>query len=184
MRKLIMFNLITLDGFFEGPNREIDWHNVDEEFNDYSIQQLNQVDTILFGRVTYQMMASYWPTPEAMRDDPIVAELMNNSPKIVFSNIMQSADWQNTALIRGDAAEAILKLKQLPGKDLVIFGSGKLTSSLASIGLIDEYRLIVNPIILGGGNPLFRELKGRLHLKLINSKVFKNGNVLLCYQPV
>jgi dihydrofolate reductase len=97
---------------------------------------------------------------------------------------MQSADWQNTTLIRGDAAEAILKLKQLPGKDLVIFGSGKLTSSLASVGLIDEYRLIVNPIILGGGNPLFRELKGRLHLKLINSKVFKNGNVLLCYQPV
>jgi dihydrofolate reductase len=184
MRKLIMFNLITLDGFFEGLNREIDWHSVDEEFNDYSIQQLNQVDTILFGRVTYQMMASYWPTKEAIRDDPIVAGLMNNSPKIVFSNIMQSADWQNTSLIRGDAVEAILKLKQLPGKDLVIFGSGKLTSSLASIGLIDEYRLIVNPIILGGGNPLFRELKGRLHLKLINSKVFKNGNVLLCYQPV
>jgi dihydrofolate reductase len=99
MRKLIMFNLITLDGFFEGQNREIDWHSVDDEFNDYSIEQLNLVDTILFGRVTYQMMASYWPTPAALRDDPIVAGLMNNTPKIVFSRIMQSADWQNSILI-------------------------------------------------------------------------------------
>ncbi len=96
---------------------------------------------------------------------------------------MQSADSQNTTLVRGDAAEAILKLKQLIGKDLVIFGSGKLVSSLAPISLIDEYRIIVNPIVLGSGNPLFSGLKDRLHLELVNSRVFRNGNVLLCYQP-
>ena len=103
MKKLIVFNLLTLDGFFEGPNREIDWHNVDEEFNEFAIQQLQTADAILFGRVTYQMMASFWPTSEARRDDPVVAGLMNNIPKYVFSNTLNSVDWQNTTLINGEA---------------------------------------------------------------------------------
>lgn len=184
MRKLIVFNLITIDGFFEGPNREIDWHHVDEEFNDFSIEQLHATDDILFGRVTYQMMAGYWPTPETMRDDPIVAGLMNSIPKIVFSNSLQKAEWQNTTLIKGNAADAITKLKQLPGKEMYIFGSGNLVSSLAPQGLIDEYRLLVNPIVLGSGNPLFTHQKARMQLKLLKTKTFGNGNVLLCYQPV
>lgn len=184
MRKLIVFNLITLDGFFEGPNQDISWHNVDGEFNDFSIQQLRSMGTILFGRVTYQMMASYWPAPQALRDDPIVAELMNNTPKVVFSHTLQQADWHNTTLVKGEASDAIRKLKQQPGGDMFIFGSGGLVSSIAPHDLIDEYRLIVNPVFLGSGVLMLRGLNERQHLKLLRTQTFQSGNVLLCYQPI
>lgn len=183
MNKLIVFNLLTLDGFFEGPNRELDWHNVDEEINNYSIQQLQTAGAILFGRVTYQMMAGYWPTSEGLRDDPIVAGLMNDTPKFVFSNTLESVAWKNTTLIKGEAREVIAKLKQQPGKDMFIFGSGVLVSYLAQHDLIDEYRLIISPIFLGLGNPMFKNQNERIQLKLINTKMFTAGNVLLYYQP-
>lgn len=183
MRKVIMFNMVTLDGFFEGPDREIDWHVVDEEFNQLSIDQLNTFDTILFGRVTYEMMAAYWPGPTALAEDPIVASLMNSTPKIVFSNTLKKAEWKNTRLVSGEAGEEIKKLKEQPGKDMVIFGSGELVSSLTRQGLIDEYRLIINPVVLGSGHALMTGLKERLHFKLISAKSFKSGNVLLIYQP-
>ncbi len=184
MRKLIMFNLITLDGFFEGPNHELDWHNVDEEINVYSIQQLQTAGAILFGRVTYQMMANYWPTSEGLRDDPIVAGMMNDTPKFVFSNTLDIVAWKNTTLIKGEAGGAIAKLKQQPGKDMFIFGSGGLVSYLAQHDLIDEYRLIIAPIFLGQGNPMFKNQNGRIQLKLIKTRVFSSGNVLLYYQPM
>lgn len=183
MRKVILFNLITLDGYFAGPNGEIDWHNVDEEFNQFAEEQLNTLDVILFGRVTYEMMASYWPTPSAINDDPIIANKMNSAPKIVFSKTLSGADWNNTRLIKGNIAEEIAKLKQQPGKDMAIFGSGNLASTFTNLGLIDEYRLIVVPVALGEGIPLFKDLQQKLNLKLTNSRVFKNGNVLLYYQP-
>lgn len=183
MRKVILFNLITLDGYFAGPNGEIDWHNVDEEFNQFAEEQLNTLDVILFGRVTYEMMASYWPTPSAIKDDPIIANKMNSAPKIVFSKTLSGADWNNTRLIKGNIAEEIAKLKQQPGKDMAIFGSGTLASTFTNLGLIDEYRLIVVPVALGEGIPLFKDLQQKLDLKLTNSRVFKNGNVLLYYQP-
>ena len=170
MRKVVMFNLITLDGYFEGLNHEIDWHNVDEEFNDFSIEQLQIFEPILFGRVTYEMMASYWPMPAALSDDPVVADLMNSHSKIVFSNTLQSPAWNNTRLVTGEAGVEIKKLKDQPGKDMVIFGSGKLVASLTEQRLIDEYRFIVNPVALGSGHTLFGGIKNRLNLHLTDSR--------------
>jgi len=183
MRKVILFNMITLDGFFSGPNGEIDWHNVDQEFNEFAIEQLSTAGGLIFGRVTYEVMASYWPTPLAIEDDPVVAGKMNSIPKFVFSRSLRSADWENTRLIHRDAAGEILNLKQQPGGDLFIFGSANLAASLTRQGLIDEYRLMLNPVVLGDGRPLFDELDERLSLRLIKTKVFASGNVLLTYQP-
>lgn len=183
MRKLFSFNMVTLDGFFEVPNQDISWHQVDAEFNEFAITQLGEVDTLLFGRVTYQGMAGYWPTPDAIKDDPIVADLMNRVPKLVFSRTLEEAEWNNTRLIKDHIAEEILKLKQQPGKDLALFGSANLMSALMQLDLIDEHRIIVNPMILGSGNPLFKRTKDKLNLKLIKTRTFGNGNVLLCYRP-
>jgi dihydrofolate reductase len=184
MRKIILFNLITLDGFFAGPNGEIDWHNVDEEFNDFAIEQLSSADGLIFGRVTYQLMASYWPTPTAITDDPIVAAKMNSIPKIVFSKTLEKADWSNTRLVKGNVVEEITRLKQQPGRDMYVFGSANLAAAFTNNGLIDEYRLIVNPVVLGRGIPLFKDIKDRLDLKLINTRTFRSGNILLYYEPV
>lgn len=182
MRKVIVFNMMTLDGFFEGPNQEIDWHNTDEEFNEFAIEQLATADVLLFGRKTYELMASYWPTPAAVTDDPIVAGLMNRLPKIVFSKTLSSADWQNTRLVKDNVADEISRLKQQPGKDLFIFGSADLAASLSNLGLIDEYRVIVNPVVLGQGRPLFKGASQQLKLKLLKARTFRSGNVLLYYQ--
>jgi dihydrofolate reductase len=158
---------------------------VDEEFNEFAIAQLNTVDTILFGRITYEMMASYWPTPTAVANDPIVAEKMNSLPKIVFSKTLSKVDWQNTRLINDNFVEETLKLIQQPGKqDLIIFGSSDLAVTFMKHGLIDEYRIMVNPVVLGSGKSLFNGINDRLNLKLINAKTFNSGNVLLYYQPV
>jgi dihydrofolate reductase len=183
MRKVIFFMLTTLDGFYEGPNGEIDWHSVDEEFNQFAIDQLNSVDVLLFGRVTYALMASYWPTPAATTNDPIVADKMNHLPKIVFSKTLSAVDWENTRLVKENAAEEILKLKRQPGKDLIIFGSSDLAVTLIRQGVIDEYRIMLNPVVLGDGKPLFKGIKDKLNLQLVKTKTFGSGNVLLCYQP-
>jgi dihydrofolate reductase len=183
MRKVFLFNMVTLDGFFEGPNQDLSWHNVDEEFNEFAIRQLNEVDTLLFGRVTYQGMASYWPTEFAISDDPVVAGLMNSLPKIVFSKTLDTAEWNNSRLVKEDVAEEVSQLKQQPGKDIAIFGSSDLAVTLAEHGLIDEYRIIVNPVFLGGGKPLLKGIQDRLKLKLIRTRIFDSGNVLLYYEP-
>jgi dihydrofolate reductase len=183
MGKVIVFNMVTVDGYIAGPNGEIDWHRVDDEFNDFAIDQLSSAEGLIFGRVTYQLMASYWPTPSALADDPIVAGKMNAIPKLVFSRTLQMADWQNTRLVKTDAAAEISRLKQLPGGDQYVFGSANLARTLIQNGLVDEYRLIVNPVVLGSGLPLFQGVKDPLHLKLANSRTFRNGNVLLYYQP-
>jgi dihydrofolate reductase len=184
MRKLFAFNMVTLDGFFEGPDRDISWHNTDEEFNQFANEQTSAVDTILFGRVTYELMAGYWPTPAAFENDPIIAVLMNRTPKIVISRTLTKADWNNTRLIKDRIAEEITALKQQPGKDLAVFGSANLLSTLIQLDLIDEHRLLVNPVILGRGTPLFQGIQNRLSLKLLSTRQFRNGNVLLVYQPV
>jgi len=183
MRKLIFFMLTTLDGYYAGPNGEIDWHNVDDEFNEFAIDQLNSVDTLLFGRVTYEVMASYWPTPDAIANDPVVAGKMNQLQKIVFSKTLDKVVWENTRLIKANAPEEIAKLKEQPGKDLIIFGSSDLAVTLIPYGSIDEYRIIVNPIVLGNGKPVFKGIKDKLKLRLIKTETFRSGNVLLFYQP-
>ena len=175
--------LTSLDGYFEGADGDISWHNVDAEFNEFAIQQTGEFGALLFGRVTYELMAGYWPTESAKRDDPIVAGLMNGLPKIVFSRKLERAEWDNTSLVRENVAEEVLKLKQQPGKDIAVFGSSDLTVTLIEHGLVDEFRIMVNPVVLGDGNPLFKGIQNKLNLKLMKTKTFESGNVLLYYEP-
>lgn len=183
MTKLIVFNAITLDGFFEGLNSDISWHNVDEEFNEFAIENLNSISGLLFGRITYQLMASYWPTKQSVEDDPLVASKMNSLPKYVVSKTLDKVEWNNSKLIKENIMDEILKLKRREEKDLNIFGSGKLISSIIDLGLIDEFRIMLNPVVLGKGSPLFSGINSKINLELIKTKTFKNGNVLLYYQP-
>ncbi len=184
MRKILFQNLISLDGYFEGPKKEIDWHNVDAEFNEYAISLLNRIDTLIFGRVTYQLMAAYWPTPEARTDDPNVAAAMNNIAKLVASKTLKTVEWENSKLIHGDIPSEIRRLKQLEGKDMAVFGSSTLAITLIDNDLIDEFHLIINPLVLGGGKTLFEGINHRLPLKLAEVRTFKNGNVLHIYYPI
>jgi len=179
MEKIIVSNYVTIDGFFAGPNGEIDWFVWDEETAEYSKELLGSIGTILFGRVTYELMASYWPT--ATTEDPVITEYMNNSPKIVFSHTLEKADWKNTRLVKEINQEQILSMKKQPGKDMVIYGSGSLVSIFTQSGLIDDYRIFVNPVVLGSGKPLFKGLNERLKLKLLGTKTFHCGVVLLHY---
>jgi dihydrofolate reductase len=183
MREVLFFMMVTLDGFFEGPNHDINWHNVDEEFNDFAIAQLNEVDMLLFGRRTYEMMASYWPTPGAVQDDPIVAEKMNSLPKIVFSTTLSAVEWENTRLVKESFAQEISNLKRQPGKDLIIFGSSDLAVTFLQQGLLDECRIMVNPVVLGKGKTLFTGINEKINLKLLRTRSFRSGNVLLYYEP-
>jgi dihydrofolate reductase len=182
MRKVIFFNLVSLDGYFEGPDRDINWHLVDDEFNEFAIQQTGEFGALLFGRVTYELMASYWPTEDAKRDDTAVAELMNRLPKIVFSKTLKKVEWENTRLVNNNFVEVVTKLKHESGKDIAIFGSSDLAVTLIEHGLIDELRIMVNPIFLGAGKPLLQGIKTKLSLKLLKTRTFKTGNVLLYYE--
>jgi len=182
MRRLIMWNMVTLDGLFEGTKSwDIDWHEYvwGEELEQLSIEQLKSADMLLFGRVTYQGMASYWPSATGE-----VADFMNSIPKVVFSRTLDKADWSNTRLVNTNAQDEVAKLKQQPGKDLLIFGSGDLSSSLMRNGLIDEYRLGMTPVVLGGGNALFKPSPGRLRMKLLEARPLKSGCVILRYEPL
>ena len=183
VRKLYSFMMSTLDGFYEGPNQEFDFWTDDVEFSEFSVGQLYDADILLFGRLTYEGMASYWPTRAAHQDAPVVAELMNTMPKIVVSTTLESADWSNTTLVGGNVAEELSKLKQQPGKNLAIMGSPNLTVSLIGMGLVDELRVVVNPVVLGDGRSLFRSTDHRLPLRLLQTRTFSSGNVLLTYQP-
>jgi dihydrofolate reductase len=184
MRTLYAFIVQTLDGYYEGPNREFDWPNVDDEFYAFSVEQMRATDMLLFGRVTYEFMADYWPTEAAKEDDPAVAERMNAIPKIVFSSQLERAEWNNSRLVRGDVADEIAELKRQPGKDLGIFGSLDFTKSLIEMGLLDELRVMVHPIVLGDGHSLLRGVRERVPLRLLDSRVFESGNVLLRYEPL
>jgi len=183
LRNIIVFDNVTLDGFMAGPNGELDWAIQDDEITQYSKAGQGSTDMFLFGRVTYDMMASFWPTPAGKSVNPVFAEALNNSAKIVFSSTLQKADWQHTKVVRELRKDEILKLKQQSGKNMMIFGSGTIVEQLTNLGLIDEYQLMVNPVILGKGKPLFKDIQGRMKLKLVNTKTFSSGVVLLQYQP-
>lgn len=185
MRKIIVFNLVSVDGYFAGPNGEIDWHNVDDEFNKFAVEQTAKFGAIIFGRVTYQLFEDFWPKalkdPKTSKDDLIIAKNIDEIEKIVFSKTLKKVTWNNSKLFNRIDPIEIKKWKQKKGGDMVIFGSGKIVQAMANLGLIDEYRLIVNPVILGRGRPMFENVK-KLKLKLTNTKVFKNGNVLLYFE--
>ncbi len=182
MRKVIVSNLVTLDGFFEGPNGELDWFVVDDDFFDYVKEMFKTVDTMLFGRKTYEMMAAYWPSAED--NDATITHLMNKLPKIVFSKTLNNASWNNSRIVKENIAEEIHEMKKLPGKDLVIFGSSEIISFLKKEGLIDEYRIILNPVILGEGNPMFKNLEDKKNLILFKTRNLKSGVIILYYHPV
>lgn len=183
MRKIIVSNYVSLDGFFAGPNGEIDWFVWDEETAEYSKELMGTIDTILFGRITYELMADYWPTPAAAAEEPVITNFMNNTSKVVFSRTLEKVEWNNSRLVRENIAGEISKMKHQTGKDMVIYGSGSIVSLFAQSGLIDDYRIFVNPVVLGNGKPLFKGLKDRFKLKLLSTKVFKSGVVLLHYEP-
>jgi dihydrofolate reductase len=183
MRNVVLSMQVSLDGFIARPNGELDWHLVDGEFNEYAKDLLNSVDTLVFGRVTYQLMAASWPT--ATTNGPVeasIAERLNTLPKVVFSRTLKKVEWKNSRLAEGGIAEEILKMKQQPGKDIGIGGTS-IVSALAPLGLIDEYRILVVPVVLGSGKPLFKDIKDRINLKLRKTKTFGSGLVLLAYQP-
>ena len=183
MRKIVLFNLMTLDGYFEGENADISWHNVDQEFNDFAIAQLKTADMLLFGRKTYELMAAYWPTEEGIKDNPVIADLMNQIDKIVFSKSLEKAHWDHARVISEGLLDEVKKLKSIPGKDVFIFGSADLSSTFIDHDLIDEFRIMINPLILGNGTPMFQNITTKIDLQLLKTKVFGNGNVLLNYIP-
>jgi dihydrofolate reductase len=180
MRKLFWQMNVTLDGFMEGPNRELD-HTaliVDKDFDRYAAEMLGSIDAILLGRVAYELVADYWPSstdPEARR--------MNELPKVVFSRTLEEVEWQNAKLFKGDVAAEVARLKREPGKDLALFGSADLASTFIRLGLIDEYRVFVNPVVLGDGTPMFKDVKDKIALKLLKAETFSSGVVALYYQP-
>ena len=186
MRKVVLFMHLTLDGFAAGPNGELDWISYEEAFEKYAEGVVRIVGAPLYGRVTYQMMESYWPTvltnPSSTKHDIDHAHWIENISKIVFSKSLKKVEWNNTRLIKDNIGEEISKLKQQPGKDLVIFGSPGLAQTFMQLDLIDEYRLTVNPVVLGSGKPLFKDIKDRSNLKLVETKTFNSGVVGLHYE--
>jgi dihydrofolate reductase len=185
MRKLVVFNHVSLDGYFVDENGQMSWARSsaeDVEWNAFVADNAKGESPFLFGRVTYDLMTSYWPTPMAKQHMPSVAERMNKTPKYVFSRTLEKATWNNTTLVKGDLVSAVRKLKAEPGEGLVIFGSGTIVSQLAQENLIDEYQVVANPVILGKGRTMFDGIKEKLSLKLTKTRAFGNGNVFMCYQ--
>lgn len=183
MRSLYLFMMISLDGYFEGPDHDLSWHNVDAEFNGFATKQLAETGTLLFGKRTYELMAGYWPTPQGSEDDLEVARFMNGMEKFVFSHDPYKADWEHTTAVTGKAAvDAVRRLKAAEGRDIAIFGSNNLCVSLMEEGLVDEFRIMINPVAIGKGTPLFTGLSKKIPLTLIKTKEFKSGNVLHTYR--
>jgi dihydrofolate reductase len=190
MRRVIVSNIMSLDGFVSGPNGELDWFVhagfvKGTELGEYARTIINNIDAILLGRLTYEEFSSYWPT--AKNDDPVITERINNLPKFVFSRSLKQVawgDWGTARLVKEDAAAAVSKMKREPGKDMVIYGSATLVSVLMKAGLIDEYQLVVYPVVLGKGRPEFMDLNERHPLSLMDVKQFKSGAVKLVYQPL
>jgi dihydrofolate reductase len=185
MRRLIVFNQLSVDGYFTDAHGDMSWakEDVDDEFNRFTTERAQGGGVLLFGRVTYQLMEGFWPTPEAARTLPEVARQMNELPKVVFSRTMKEARWNNTTLVKDDLVGALRRMKAQPGPGMVIMGSGQIVSQLAGTDLVDEYELIVNPVALGAGRTLFDGVRARVKLSLTESRTFKNGKVYLCYAP-
>lgn len=183
MRKLSVFNSVTLDGYFTGPGEDISWaHQQDPEWNAFVEENSKGGGTLLFGRKTYELMASFWPTPEAAKSFPVVAERMNSMPKVVFSRTLDRASWKNAELVKGDLVAGVRKLKNEPGECISILGSGSIVAQLAGTGLIDEYQFVVVPVVLGAGRTMFEGAKGKVELKPLSTRKFENGNVLMAYE--
>ena len=183
MRNLLVFNQTSLDSFIADAHSDMSWaHKQDPEWNEWVSNNASGGGELVFGRITYQQMASFWPSPMALESMPVVAERMNNLPKVVFSRSLTKGLWNNTRLFQSDLTAAVRKLKNEPGQDLVLMGSASIVLQLAEEDLIDAYQLVINPIILGAGKSMFAGLKKHLQLKLTNTRTFKNGNLVVSYE--
>ena len=188
MGKISSFNFITLNGFVNGIGGDISWHRHGTEENQYAADSLKSNNTLLFGRRTYEMMAAYWPTPMALQNDPVVAHGMNNANKIVISKSLKKTDpvvigWANTDVINHDPLNEIKRLKESSINDITLLGSGSILTLLAENGLIDEFLIMIDPVAIGTGTPIFHEIKHTVNLKLTNVKSFSSGVILLTYIP-
>jgi len=189
MRALVAFENVTLDGYFTGPNGELGWTHdpaiaaPDPEFEAFVSGNAEGGGELLFGRVTYQMMAGYWPSPMARDNDPVVAERMNALPKVVFSRTLDKATWNATRLVKSDPVAEVRRMKQQPGDGMVVLGSGTIVAQLAAAGLVDELQLVLNPVTLGAGRTLFEGVATPQPWKLMQSRAFPGGKVVLSYKP-
>jgi dihydrofolate reductase len=187
MPRLVVFNSMSLDGYFADANGDMRFaHNParDAEWEAFVAGNARGGGTLLFGRITYELMAGYWPTPLAAEQMPVVAERMNHLPKVVFSRTLDRASWSNTTLVKDDLTGVVRTLKQESGEDMAILGSGSIVSQLARHRLIDEYQIVVIPVVLGRGRTMFQGVEERVPLRLTKTRTFSNGNVLLCYEPL
>jgi len=185
MGKLSSFQFITLNGFYKGAGEDTSWHSHDpqSEESDYAKEGAQSGSILLFGRTTYDMMAGFWPTEQALQSMPDVAKGMNASEKIVFSRTLKKADWNNTRIIKDNIEDAIKKLKKESPKPMTILGSGSILTQLATAGLVDEFQFMLDPVALGEGSPILEGLGHQLDLQLTSHRVFKSGTILLTYQP-
>jgi len=184
MPKLSVFNSVSLDGYFTDKNSDMSWaHKNDPEFNEFIADNAKGGSgPLLFGRVTYEMMASFWPTKEAIEMFPDVAMAMNNLPKVVFSRTLEKADWNNTRVIKDNLVDEVRKMKDEDGDDMIIMGSGTIVSQLTQAGLIDEYQVVVNPIVLGSGRTMFEGVDEKFELQRTHLRSFGNGNIFILYE--
>jgi dihydrofolate reductase len=184
MRTLSVFEHVSLDGYFVDASGDMSWAhlNADREWNEFTNENASGDAVLVFGRVTYDMMAGYWLTAQARRNNPLVAERMNAMPKIVFSRTLREAAWQNTRVVKGDIAAHMRALKEQPGPDLVIMGSGTIVAQLTQADVIDAYQIVVNPIVLGAGRTLFEGVEKPVRLALKQERRFGNGNMVLWYE--
>lgn len=183
MAQLTVFNFITLNGAYKGRGGDIQWHTHGDEEQEYASRGANSQSTLLFGRKTYRMMASWWPTPMALQTMPDVARGMNASAKVVFSRILKRATWENTRIVATDPVRAIRRMKKDEKGSLTILGSGSIVALCAEHGLIDDYRIMVDPVLIGSGTQIARSLTHTVALELTSHRVFRSGVVLLCYKP-
>ena len=184
MRKIVLMMSVSLDGFFEGPDRNIEWHMVDDELHSHFNDELAAMGAFLDGRVTYQLMADFWPTadrdPSSTQAMVEFSRIWRDMPKIVYSRTLDHADW-NATVVRDVIAEDVMALKAQPGGDLAL-GGADLAATFVRLDLIDEYRLYVHPVIIGRGRPLFPPSDEAIDLRLAETRAFGNGVVLLRYQ--
>jgi dihydrofolate reductase len=186
-RRLYVSIVVSLDGFIEGPQRELDWfEDGDPEFERYCDEMLDSVGLALYGRRSYELMLQYWPNAEKNPQsaaDLRFARKMNALPKLVLSRTLETAEWNNTTILKGDVGERIRELKRTPGKPIVAWAGAGLVRTLAELDLIDEYRLIVHPVLLGSGTSLFQGIEGRRKLRLVGTTQLGQRLVVLCYEP-
>jgi len=183
MRKLVVFNNVTLDGYIADVRGDMSWaHKDDAEWTAFGAENASGGGVLLLGRITYELMASYWPTAAARANAPAMAEGMNRMQNVVFSRTLDKASWQNTTLVKGDIVATVRRMKSEPGEGMAILGSGSIVSQLTQAGLIDEYQIVVNPVALGQGKSMFAGVKEKLTLQLTKTRAFGNGNVVLWYE--